>query len=304
MSKIARNFSIRLKALRKEKGLRQSDLASAADMSTVQIGRYEAGEQLPRAEALENLAQALDTTPEFLFGGGWQERLLDGLPTRPEWERAGEKLKEIRAGRDAREIAKKAGIPFEHVIWYEGGVSIPAPDMAAKLAEALGCKVDDFMPPQQPEIAAPKFWDTEFDLGDDYVVVPFYHVSASAGPGATAQDSPAIKGLAFRQDWIHRKGCPPLSLSLITVVGDSMEPTLSDGDTVMICAAQDKPRDAALYVIRIDGDLLIKRLQRLPGQRIKVKSDNPAYGDYEIDLTSLPPDFKIIGRVVWIAREL
>lgn len=58
-----------------------------------------------------------------------------------------------------------------------------------------------------------------------------------------------------------------------------------------------------IYVIRLKGTLLVKRLQRLPGNILKIISDNHSYEPYSIDLTKEHRDFAIIGRVVWAGRR-
>ncbi len=49
--------------------------------------------------------------------------------------------------------------------------------------------------------------------------------------------------------------------------------------------------------------LLVKRLQRLPGKKIKVSSDNLSYAPYTIDIQTANKDFAVIGRVVWAGRR-
>ena len=84
-----------------------------------------------------------------------------------------------------------------------------------------------------------------------------------------------------------------------------MEPTLRPGDVILIDRRQatDVPRDG-IYVIRIGDTLLVKRIQRLPGKRVKVKSDNAAYEPFELDLHQQNGEIDIIGRVVWAGRRM
>jgi phage repressor protein C with HTH and peptisase S24 domain len=48
----------------------------------------------------------------------------------------------------------------------------------------------------------------------------------------------------------------------------------------------------------LEGDILVKRLQRVPGGKIKVSSDNPAYEPFYIALEDGGVDFALLGRVV------
>jgi transcriptional regulator with XRE-family HTH domain len=62
-------FAERLKDLRKKKGLSQNQLAELINVHFAQVSRYERGETKPNAEAMTKLAQALDTTVDYLMNG-------------------------------------------------------------------------------------------------------------------------------------------------------------------------------------------------------------------------------------------
>jgi phage repressor protein C with HTH and peptisase S24 domain len=91
-------------------------------------------------------------------------------------------------------------------------------------------------------------------------------------------------------------------VSLIRVEGDSMQPTLNDGDDIMVDkGAALKPLRDGIHVIRIDGVLMVKRLAPAPGGRLSVLSDNPAYPSW---LDRDPAEVQVVGRVVWVGRRL
>jgi len=93
------------------------------------------------------------------------------------------------------------------------------------------------------------------------------------------------------------------SIAAIRAEGDSMRPTLSDGDDILVDASEAgrRLRDG-IYVLRREGALLVKRLALSPAAgRIAVLSDNPDYPSWpECD----PADLEIVGRVVWVGRRL
>ena len=62
----------RIKALRKEQKLTQSDLAAKVDLSYIQIGRYEQQKSKPSSDVVRRLADALGTTADFLMNGDSQ----------------------------------------------------------------------------------------------------------------------------------------------------------------------------------------------------------------------------------------
>lgn len=145
--------------------------------------------------------------------------------------------------------------------------------------------------------------DAAAELGE-LVPVARVPVRASAGPGAIPGEESARPYFAFDPQWLKGiTGSPASKLSVIRVEGDSMAPTLSAGDDILIDLADgsDRLRDG-IYVLRVDGALLVKRLAIHPvGRRVTVQSDNPAYGD-------LPDcgldEIDCIGRVIWTGRKI
>lgn len=145
--------------------------------------------------------------------------------------------------------------------------------------------------------------DAKAELGE-LVPVMRSPVRASAGPGAFAGEEGTRPYFAFDPRWLKAlTGSPASKLSLIRVEGDSMAPTLSAGDDILVDLADgpERLRDG-IYVLRVDGTLLVKRLAIHPvGRRVTVQSDNPAYGDL--------PDCRLdeidcVGRVIWTGRKI
>ena len=129
-------------------------------------------------------------------------------------------------------------------------------------------------------------------------------VRASAGAGAQADDAEARPQLAFDSAWLRALTATPSErLTMIRVEGDSMAPTLNAGDDILV--DHDDPvaglRDG-VYVLRVDGALLVKRLAIHPfGGRVTVQSDNPNYPDWpDRGLEELA----CIGRVIWAGRRI
>lgn len=110
-------------------------------------------------------------------------------------------------------------------------------------------------------------------------------------------------GLAFAPEWLRRFGLSnPDKLALIRMEGDSMAPTLADGDEVLVDASDgaERLRDG-IYVLRIDDALVVKRLRMAPGRRVSITSDNPAYPQWpDCDASALD----LRGRVVWAGRRI
>jgi SOS-response transcriptional repressor LexA len=128
----------------------------------------------------------------------------------------------------------------------------------------------------------------------EWVDIPRLGLGASAGPGAIAAEESADGRLRFSQRWLRTLGLDPGHLSVIEVAGDSMEPTLRDGDEILVDRSGRPWRDG-IHVVRIDDVLLVKRLEQGAAGTIRVISDNPAYANAD----RARDEVTIVGRVVW-----
>ena len=131
-----------------------------------------------------------------------------------------------------------------------------------------------------------------------------HKVMVSAGPGAVPGEEPGKPYFAFDERWLKAlTPSAPASLSIVRVEGDSMAPTLSAGDDILVDLGDgaDRLRDG-IYVLRSDDALVVKRVALNPvARRVTVQSDNPAYPDWpDCGLADINP----IGRVIWTGRRI
>lgn len=63
----------RIKTLRTGKKMTQQQLADQVALTYIQIGRYETQKSNPSSDVLQRLAQALDTTTDYLMSGSQDE---------------------------------------------------------------------------------------------------------------------------------------------------------------------------------------------------------------------------------------
>lgn len=128
-------------------------------------------------------------------------------------------------------------------------------------------------------------------------------VRASAGAGSLTEAESALRQIGFDRAWLKRicRGRDE-DLSVIEVVGDSMSPTLNDGDDILVdCSVTDDRVREGIYVMRRDGELMVKRLSTNPADgTLTIASDNPAYSTW----AGCPANsIDIIGRVLWAGRK-
>lgn len=223
-----------------------------------------------------------------------------------------ERLKTIRelAGNDQKTMAEQLNISFRSWQDYELGKSVPGGKVFEALVK-LGFNANWLLTGDgemrggtsyaMPEIL--KNADNVSDLGEGFVHVPRYKVSASAGGGALIHSEQIVDHLAFRADWVKMAlGVPVSSLALINVTGDSMEPTLSNGDLILIDTTIGSVDDSGVYVLRFDGKLKVKRLHS-KADSVDILSDNPRYPT-ETLRGDLLQGLNVVGRVVWCGRRM
>lgn len=136
----------------------------------------------------------------------------------------------------------------------------------------------------------------------DFTKIDSYQVFASAGHGQHVNDEQKSEPMAFRTEWLRKEGLKPERLAVIRAKGDSMEPTISDNDIILLHLANgEAPRDG-LHVIRMEGGLFVKRLQFSPLGDVKVVSDNANYQSWEFTKEQRA-DLHVVGRVVWAGKK-
>ncbi|CAN5374556.1 hypothetical protein BH10PSE12_BH10PSE12_30540 [soil metagenome] len=135
------------------------------------------------------------------------------------------------------------------------------------------------------------------------VAVPRLALGASAGAGSLDEDERTAGTVGFDRAWLRAVGVKAEGLSIIRVDGESMAPTLGDGDDIMVDGDDGAARlRDGIYVLRLDGVLMVKRIAMGPRRgRFSVLSDNGLYPGWpDVD----PALVEIVGRVVWTGRRL
>ena len=137
------------------------------------------------------------------------------------------------------------------------------------------------------------------------ICVPLHAVHAVAGGGSfESEDDEAQAGLSFPPDLLRRiTAAPAGGLKLLSVSGDSMSPTLEDGDLVMVDTGRRMPSPPGIFILDDGVGLVAKRVDAIPNTtppQLRLSSDNPAYSNYQRRIDEV----HIVGRVVWFARNI
>lgn len=136
----------------------------------------------------------------------------------------------------------------------------------------------------------------------DLVYIQMFDVGESSGVGRVLPDGylQIIAGLIVSEEWLRRINCTithPENLAIITSDDDSMSSTYESGDALLIDRGIKEMQGDAVYVFALEGKVLIKRLQRMPGNVIRVISDNQRYHAYDIT-AELMGGFRVLARVL------
>lgn len=103
--------------------------------------------------------------------------------------------------------------------------------------------------------------------------------------------------------WLGRLCDQPASVAILPIVGEAMEPTLRNGDEVMISRVrfQESVREG-LYAIRGSTEIFVRRIAIDPTKnRLTVLTDHPAYPSWQ-GIQRKGVD--IVGRVIWIGARV
>lgn len=135
---------------------------------------------------------------------------------------------------------------------------------------------------------------------ENTVCIPLLNVRASCGINESLNPNAAVvEVMQINRSWITRNcgDVNPNCLNLIIVNGDSMEPTLQDGDFVIIDRSVESFYTDSMFAFSLDDSLYVKRVQRI-GRKFHIISDNPMYKAYTLEPEDLEHGFAVRGRVV------
>ena len=128
--------------------------------------------------------------------------------------------------------------------------------------------------------------------------VDVVEVAAAAGSGAETLDETPVGRVWFTRGWLRRRGINPVRCNVISVMGESMEPTLPSGCSILVDRGSKELHAGGVYVMRTDEGLVVKRLA---GNRHCwwLVSDNHSWMP-----AVLTEDIDVIGRVRWVGAAL
>ena len=122
-------------------------------------------------------------------------------------------------------------------------------------------------------------------------------VEAAAGGGAVNLDEAPVKGpVWFRRDWLDSHGIDPTRCVVISVRGESMEPTLPVGTKILVDRDRTRRRAGRIFVVTTSEGMVVKRLERR-GRQWFLTSDHPSW-----EPVPWPREAEVVGEVRWASR--
>lgn len=204
--------------------------------------------------------------------------------------------------RDAldRELQKRLGTKGKPLYDIERGKSRnPKRDHLEAIADVLGKPVSYFLSGSD-QAAMPASLD---DISAEYGIAFLEELDLALGMGASFLDGhPEVRGIVpFKLDWLHGLHEGPLDrLKVVRGRGDSMQPTIWDGDIVLVDTAQRRIDDQDRIWAVAYGELgMIRRVRVTPRGTWMLMPDNTVVRPDEVG----DGEVAVIGRVIWIGRR-
>ena len=129
---------------------------------------------------------------------------------------------------------------------------------------------------------------------DEFVEISLLDNKLGAGGGAIMEDYDLVNcKLAYRRDWLMKRGLIAEKLGILPVKGSSMIPYLFDGNKAVIDTADKRIVDGEHYAIRVGDEAKVKRLFKQPDGKIRVESYNAS-----TEFIGPGDDAEVLGHVV------
>ena len=172
-----------------------------------------------------------------------------------------------------------------------------------EIAEARAEKASN-QPPARMDSAQAAINRVAIDLDNnpEYPSIRRVNIKAQAGVSGYAVEHMGDDGppIVFRADWYKGKGYKPDKMLALRVTGESMIPSLYEGDLIVINTEQTQPKQGLPFLVSYEGEVVVKRMVRDDGLWW-LTSDNPDQRRYP--RTKCNGETQIIGEVVYRQTE-
>lgn len=221
-----------------------------------------------------------------------------------------DRLKQAITGKSVRAFARESGLSETVLRQYLTGQSEPTRPALIAIARTASVSVE-WLATGYPVVPGASHWKitesaaTYAGYGEPaagYTLVP--KCDLAMGSGEVLHSEQIVDHLAFKSEWLARDlGVNPRALALVSARGDSMEPTIGQGDLLLLDLSQRRVGDEAIYALVVEDGVLAKRIQRLLDGMLAIRCDNPAYKEQLVPKEATE-SLHVLGRVVWVGRRI
>lgn len=219
-------------------------------------------------------------------------------------------LREHVVGNDREKFAILTGISLSTIGNYERGDRVPDADMLKRYRAVSDISTDWLITGEGDMFSSTRASQMKGAFGSapiagaatdltqpGMIAIPRYdEVRPSAGPGSVAVNEIPTTRVAFEQRWLVDIGVQADAAVILPAQGDSMAPTIPNGTPMLVDTSKTDVRNGFIYVFDIDGDLVVKRIERLPDGTFDLISDNRNYPTRNLSRETVT-HMTVIGRV-------
>lgn len=195
----------------------------------------------------------------------------------------------------AEVVARKAGVSAVNLTQILTGVKLPSGN-----ARGVGPRLRGSITDAYPDWLAVSLPERAPTAARDVITVPLLDVVASMGYGSDIHSEDAVTGaLTLSPSWVHERVRPSQASALrfIHGYGDSMSPTFSSGDVLLVDTGVRDAQIDGVYVLKAHNRLFVKRVRQRMDGVFEVSSDNPAHKT--ADTLNGDSQVEVLGRVLW-----
>lgn len=209
-----------------------------------------------------------------------------------------ERLKELIGNKSGRAFAKDAGISYSTLHNYLTNTSLPTLDNLIALANYANVSVQWLATGEQLEEEKQKE-DLNLIASNDETFVNIEDcrdIRISAGGGGFNDEYQTYQSTKVEKAWLDARRLKANDCAMFLVSGDSMYPTLKDGEEIIVDRSKKDLKDGKIFVLNNEGAMLVKKVQ-ITYSGVTLISQNSEYAPIELDAEQAN-SLIIIGQVV------
>ncbi|EOX4850978.1 TPA: XRE family transcriptional regulator [Haemophilus influenzae] len=199
-------------------------------------------------------------------------------------------------------FARAVGVVQPSLARWVKGEADPTRTNLVKIAEASGVSLDwlalgvgnmDGVEPQskKSEVNLIASNDETFSVIEDC-----REVRISAGGGGFNDEYKPYQTTKVEKAWLDSRRLKAEDCAMFLVSGDSMYPTLKDGEEIIVDRSKKELKDGKIFVLNNEGAMLVKKVQ-ITYNGITLISQNTEYAPIELNAEQAN-NLIVIGQVV------